>query len=179
MKKIIILLLVLSAAAGFGYGQVKPGENSSVEVYYFHGKRRCATCVSIEENTKKTVETYFKDQKAKGTVKMIVVDIDDKKNEALVEKYEVTSSSLFVTINPAFATEAFPLAGFIENTVISAFIFPTSSSLYMAPKVFDASSMINILYFFFIEYNLSKSGISPPTNVTIIALSFLELFLLI
>ncbi len=97
MKKIIILLLVLSAAAGFGYGQVKPGENSSVEVYYFHGKRRCATCVSIEENTKKTVETYFKDQKAKGTVKMIVVDIDDKKNEALVEKYEVTSSSLFVT----------------------------------------------------------------------------------
>ena len=53
--------------------------------------------MSIEQNAIKTVDTYFKDQKAKGVVKMIVIDIDDDKNKALVEKYEVSSSSLFVT----------------------------------------------------------------------------------
>lgn len=97
MKKNIILLVLLAVIAGFAAGQTaKPG-SSVVEVYYFHSARRCPTCISIEENVKKTLDTYFKDQQAKGSVKMITINIDDKKNKALVEKYEVAGSSLFVT----------------------------------------------------------------------------------
>ena len=97
MKLKAFLSLFLLFTTILSFSQVKPSGNSKVEVYYFHGARRCATCVSIEENAKATIDTYFKDQKAKGMVKMIVIDIEDPKNAALVEKYEVSGSSLFVT----------------------------------------------------------------------------------
>ena len=54
-----------------------------VEVLYFHGKQRCATCMAIESNTK--AEVVFK-----------VIDISKKENEKIAEKYEVTWSSLFI-----------------------------------------------------------------------------------
>lgn len=98
MKNIIILVLVLVTGlitTGFNQNTTQP--KSTVDVYYFHGKKRCATCNSIEANAKKTIDLYFKAEKAAGTVKMIVINIDDPKNAALVEKYEVASSSLFVT----------------------------------------------------------------------------------
>lgn len=98
MKKQLILLLCLTTGLLSGaYTQNKTQIKSTVEVYYFHGKVRCATCNSIEQNAMKTIDTYFKAEKAAGTVKMIVINIDDPKNAALVEKYEVASSSLFVT----------------------------------------------------------------------------------
>ena len=103
MKKILAILILIICS----FGQIEAqqtGGNSSVEVFYFHGKRRCATCQSIETNAAKTVELYLKNEKAKGRVKMTVIDIDDKKNKALVEKYEVSSSSLFVTRTTAGKT---------------------------------------------------------------------------
>lgn len=91
-KNLVIVVLVLLCT--IVSAQVP---KNMVEVYYFHGKRRCATCMSIEENSRKTVDVYFKDLKDKGIVKFIVIDIEDEKSQALVEKYEVTGSSLFVT----------------------------------------------------------------------------------
>ncbi|MCX6273004.1 MAG: nitrophenyl compound nitroreductase subunit ArsF family protein [Bacteroidetes bacterium] len=112
MKKYITILFMLLFAIGSVISQQKPTGKSIVEVYYFHGKMRCPTCLSIEDNAKKTVDTYFKDQKAKGLVKMIVIDIDDEKNKALVEKYEVSSSSLFVTRITGGKTFTFDMTNF-------------------------------------------------------------------
>jgi len=53
--------------------------------------------MAIEENTRKTLNTWFADQLKKGTVKLTVVDVDDEKNKALAEKYEATGSALFIT----------------------------------------------------------------------------------
>ena len=69
----------------------------TLEVLYFHATRRCPTCLAIEENTRKTLNTWFADQLKKGTVKLTVVDVDDEKNKALAEKYEATGSALFIT----------------------------------------------------------------------------------
>ncbi len=74
-------------------------QNSSkdrVEVLYFHGKQRCATCLAIEKNAAEAVETLFADEVAKGMVVFRSVDISDPKNEQLADAYEVTWSSLFV-----------------------------------------------------------------------------------
>ena len=57
-----------------------------VEVLYFHGKQRCATCMAIESNTKATMKKNFADQ----------IKISKKENEKIAEKYEVTWSSLFI-----------------------------------------------------------------------------------
>ena len=67
-----------------------------VEVLYFHGKQRCATCMAIESNTKAAVETSFAEQIKNGDVVFRIIDITKEENEKIAEKYEVTWSSLFV-----------------------------------------------------------------------------------
>ena len=68
-----------------------------VEVLYFHGKKRCATCMAIEKNSKEVVEEQFADELGNGTVVFRIIDISDPENEEIAEKYEVTWSSLFVS----------------------------------------------------------------------------------
>jgi hypothetical protein len=70
--------------------------NQKLEVLYFHSTRRCPTCMAIEENTKKTLDTYFSAQLKNGTIKFTVINVDDNKNKAIAEKYEATGSALFL-----------------------------------------------------------------------------------
>ena len=67
-----------------------------VEVLYFHGKQRCVTCRSIEQNTKELLEAKFTQQMKAGKVVYRVIDISKKENARIAEKYEVTWSSLFL-----------------------------------------------------------------------------------
>lgn len=68
-----------------------------VEVLYFHGKQRCATCIAIEKNAKAAIEAAFADELKNGTVVFRTIDISKAENEAIADKYEVTWSSLFVS----------------------------------------------------------------------------------
>lgn len=70
--------------------------DNCVEILYFHGKQRCATCMAIEKNTKEAIEAQFVDELKKGTVVFRTIDISKAENEAIAEKYEVTWSSLFI-----------------------------------------------------------------------------------
>lgn len=38
---------------------VNTAVSAKVEVYYFHFTRRCATCLSVEENARKAVESLY------------------------------------------------------------------------------------------------------------------------
>ncbi len=67
-----------------------------VEILYFHGKQRCATCMAIENNAREAIEANFVEQIKLGNVVFKVVDITKPENEKIAEKYEVTWSSLFV-----------------------------------------------------------------------------------
>ena len=76
--------------------QDKATAKDHVEVLYFHGKQRCATCMAIESNTKAAIKENFADQAKNGEVVLKVIDISKQENEKIAEKYEVTWSSLFV-----------------------------------------------------------------------------------
>ena len=67
-----------------------------IEVLYFHGKQRCATCMAIEQRTKETLEEQFADELKAGSLLFRVIDISQPENESLADKYQVTWSSLFV-----------------------------------------------------------------------------------
>lgn len=90
-KLILISVIMLAGMSLFAQQQAK------LQVIYFHAKYRCPTCISIEENTKKTLETYFADQLKNGTIRFQVLDVSDKKNTKIVEKYEADGSGLYVT----------------------------------------------------------------------------------
>lgn len=67
-----------------------------VEVLYFHGKQRCLTCNTIEKLSKAVVDSLFSKELKEGRVVYKIIDISEKENESLADKYEVTWSSLFI-----------------------------------------------------------------------------------
>lgn len=97
MRTIIIALLAAVMLTACGNGGTKKAtteaDNSTVYVYYFHGKQRCKTCMTVEKVTLKTIEdTYAGNDK----VKYVEVRTDETNNAALVEKYQVTWNALII-----------------------------------------------------------------------------------
>ena len=92
MKKFLFVATLLITTSML-YGQ----KATKLQVVYFHAKYRCPTCMSIEDNTKKTLNTYFAPQLKNGTITLQVLDVSEDKNQKLVEKYEAAGSSLFLT----------------------------------------------------------------------------------
>lgn len=100
MKKLLMIFALMiglmSCVCGDNIANAKFPEGDRVEVIYFHGKQRCATCMAIEKNTKEVIEVLFVNEVKNGTVVFNVVDISTPEGETIADKYEVTWSSLFV-----------------------------------------------------------------------------------
>ena len=93
MKKILIASILLLLVTGTVLAQ-KP---TKLKIVYFHSERRCPTCISIEDNTKKTLNTYFANQLKDGTITFQILNVEEEKNLKMVEKYKAEGSSLFLT----------------------------------------------------------------------------------
>lgn len=87
---------LMSCGGGDNTATAKSPEKDRVEVIYFHGKQRCATCMAIEKNAKEVVNTLFTNELGNGTVVFKTVDISTPEGEKIADRYEVTWSSLFV-----------------------------------------------------------------------------------
>ena len=106
MKNVAIALLLLVSVTACNNQSNKKTENkepettsvsvadtSIVNVYYFHGKQRCKTCIAVGDVSKETIEKTFA---GNDKVKFTEVNTSDKANDALVEKYEVTWNALII-----------------------------------------------------------------------------------
>ena len=100
MKKLLIIFALMIGLMSCGSGEntaaAKSPEGDRVEVIYFHGKQRCATCVAIEKSAKEVVSTLFANELKSGKVVFKTVDISTPEGEKNADMYEVTWSSLFV-----------------------------------------------------------------------------------
>lgn len=99
MKKMSLIFALCVGLVGCGGNASQSAENQAdasmkdgVEVLYFHGKQRCATCMAIESNATEVVKTQFADQVENGDVVFKIVNIEE--DEALADKYQITWSSL-------------------------------------------------------------------------------------
>lgn len=72
---------------------VQSTDASVVNIYYFHGKQRCKTCIAVEKVTKETIEKAYADNK---NVHYVEINTDDKANAKLVEKYQITWNALII-----------------------------------------------------------------------------------
>lgn len=109
MNKMILLLAICLGVTACGGNGTKKSNTAQVEqtqpqvakerveILYFHGKQRCATCMAIEKSAREVVETQFADELKNGTIVFKTIDISKAENEAVAEKYEVTWSSLFLS----------------------------------------------------------------------------------
>lgn len=102
MKTVLYVFIVLFFIACGNTKKSKTTDSTNqekkdrVEVLYFHGKQRCLTCNAIEKLSKEVVDTLFAKELKEGKVIYKTVDISEKENEVLANKYEVTWSSLFI-----------------------------------------------------------------------------------
>ena len=91
-----LMVGLISCGSGDKTATAESPEKDRVEVIYFHGKQRCATCMAIQKYAKEVVDTLFTDELKNGTVVFKTVDITTPEGEKLADKYGVTWSSLFV-----------------------------------------------------------------------------------
>jgi hypothetical protein len=68
-----------------------------VQIYNFHLTNRCPSCIAIEEETGKILSAFFADEVKQGRIVRKIVNVDDKANRKIAEKYEAFGSGIFVT----------------------------------------------------------------------------------
>ncbi|WP_298496942.1 nitrophenyl compound nitroreductase subunit ArsF family protein [uncultured Algibacter sp.] len=71
---------------------------SKIEVFDFHSTHRCMTCNAIEANTKYTLDTYFSDELNEEKISFKVLNVDDKENENIAEKFEASGTALILNV---------------------------------------------------------------------------------
>ena len=71
---------------------------AKIEVIDFHSTHRCMTCNAIEANTKYTLETYFSKELKGKKITFQSINVDEKANEKVAEKFEASGTSLFLNI---------------------------------------------------------------------------------
>ena len=67
-----------------------------VEVRYFHGKRRCITCRSIEKCAKEVLDESFAALQKSKKISMKVIDFSTEQGKQIAADHKVSFSSLFV-----------------------------------------------------------------------------------
>lgn len=106
MKNVVLILMLAIAFTACKQNTKKAATDQSqtamavlladttvVNVYYFHGKQRCKTCVAVGDVAKATVEKAYT-----GAGKVIFTEINtaEEAAQALVEKYDVTWNALII-----------------------------------------------------------------------------------
>ncbi len=85
----IVILSFASCSENLSKKQSEEIAEDVTEVLYFHTKKRCITCNSIEQLSKEVVDSLANDK-----IVMSIIDITE--NETMADKYEVSWSSLLL-----------------------------------------------------------------------------------
>ncbi len=72
---------------------------AKVEVYYFHGDRRCPNCNAIERVAGNLVNEEYKNN---DDVKFFIINFERPQNKEIAEKYGITWSSLIIASGENF-----------------------------------------------------------------------------
>jgi hypothetical protein len=96
-KPSLLLLAILISALAFTQSQEPNSKKTHIDVYYFHRTDRCATCLSIEENTKNTLDTYFAEELKDGTISFYSICYEGDEDKAAIDKYKVDAPALYLT----------------------------------------------------------------------------------
>jgi hypothetical protein len=70
------------------------GQNAKLRILYFHPSMRCTACNAVEESTIKVLQEYYASEIEKGIIHFASYNMEEDVNQALVEKYEISFSSL-------------------------------------------------------------------------------------
>lgn len=71
---------------------------TKLEVFHFHPTRQCISCVTIGDYANATLTTYFADELASGKIVFRHINGELPENQAEVERYGASGSSLWIGV---------------------------------------------------------------------------------
>jgi hypothetical protein len=86
LNRVLLILITIICFSNIAFAADK------VNVYYFYGKPRCATCVKMEKYTQNSVES-MKDK----NIVYKCIDMDKPENSTQVKKYNLFTKSVVIT----------------------------------------------------------------------------------
>lgn len=97
---ILVISLTLTSCNGQGKNKKASLDKSvsKIEVLDFHSTHRCMTCNAIEANTKYTLDTYFAEELKDDKITFQVINVDEKENENIAEKFEASGTALILNV---------------------------------------------------------------------------------
>lgn len=104
MKRILIIsftfLMILGSfncnAQNTKKQNIAKATSSKIEVYYFHFTRRCMTCIAVESESKKAIESLYPALMKKGIIAFKSINLDENSNELIAKKCQASGQSLLV-----------------------------------------------------------------------------------
>jgi len=97
-KPTILLILFFAGFLPLVNSQQKPKTASTpkVEVFYFFPTERCPIDLTIEENVKATVQTWFSKEIKNGTMVLQMINTDDKANAKTMARFDINAQALYI-----------------------------------------------------------------------------------
>lgn len=93
----VMLMLALSCSNNSQQSKkINTGSRAKVLVYFFHGTHRCTGCINAEKATVAVLNELYKSQQDKGIIRFQSVNIEEKANKALAEKYQVAWNMVLI-----------------------------------------------------------------------------------
>ena len=65
-----------------------------VIAFYFHGTKRCSTCMTIEDYTDESLKTNFADEIKAGRLEWRMVNIEEPDNEHFIQDFQLSTRSV-------------------------------------------------------------------------------------
>jgi hypothetical protein len=104
MKRLILFVSILAMIFGSiscnNQGNKKEVaqaiSTSNVNIYYFHFTRRCATCIAVEENARKAVETLYPNEVKSGDYSFTSMNLDEASTKEFANKLGVGGQTMMV-----------------------------------------------------------------------------------
>ena len=97
---VLVISLILTSCNGQDKNKKTSLDKSvsKIEVLDFHSTHRCMTCNAIEANTKYTLNTYFSTELKENKITFQVINVDEKENEEIAEKFEASGTALILNV---------------------------------------------------------------------------------
>lgn len=99
------IIIIMTFAAGCNSSGKEPVSTTipkskvqKVELISFHPENGCASCQSIQKNSRDVAEQDFKDEMASGKLEYKSLLLDDPANRPLIDSLGVTGSSLYLVV---------------------------------------------------------------------------------
>lgn len=98
---VVLLAFVLASVAVLVARELKPSEgqgaappDNGIVAYYFHGDKRCTTCMAIEKFSREAVEGGFADAIKSGELSFRAVNRDLPENRHFTDDYQLFANSV-------------------------------------------------------------------------------------